>query len=88
MVNKDKTAEIYVSGISIGTYVVSEYDDSSLTLMDEYEETIKVSLQLTGSNQGKYRLRLEDGTAYLTFTSLANNPLEGLTFTGTCSETE
>ena len=88
VVNKDKTAEIYVSGISIGTYVVSEYDDSSLTLMDEYEETIKVSLQLTGSNQGKYRLRLEDGTAYLTFTSLANNPLEGLTFTGTCSETE
>ena len=88
VVNKDKTAEIYVSGISIGTYVVSEYDDSSLTLMDEYNETIKVSLQLTGSNQGKYRLRLEDGTAYLTFTSLANNPLEGLTFTGTCSETE
>lgn len=88
VVNKDKTAEIYVSGISIGTYVVSEYDDSSLTLMDEYNETIKVSLQLTGSNQGKYRLRLEDGTVYLTFTSLANNPLEGLTFTGTCSETE
>ena len=88
VVNKDKTAEIFVSGISIGTYVVSEYDDSSLTLMDEYEETIKVSLQLTGTNQGKYRLRLEDGTAYLTFTSFANNPLEGLTFTGTCSENE
>ena len=88
VVNKDKTAEIFVSGSSIGTYVVSEYDDTSLTLMDEYEETIKVSLQLTGSNQGKYRLRLEDGTAYLTFTSFANNPLEGLTFTGTCSEND
>ena len=86
VVNKDKTAQLYVGTADPKAYTITEYDDKSFTLMDENEDTLTVKLQETGSNTGKYRIRFEDGSAYLTFTSLAVNPLEGTTFVGTCSE--
>lgn len=86
-VNKDKTVTCNDGG-TITKYTITNYDEATITLTDEWGEEHQMTLQTTGVNAGKWKFRLENGTVLLTFTSFANNPLQGKTFKGICTESE
>lgn len=73
---------------NITNYTITEYDDASIAMENDDGDTLKLTLQTSGSNQGKWKMKVEGGYVYLTFVSFANNPLEGVTFKGTCGDDE
>lgn len=87
-VAKDKTV-VVKDGETETAYKITEYSDTEITMLDAQwnKDKLVLKYQSTGKNQGKWQLSLESGTAYLTFTSYATNPLEG-TWEGTCNDSE
>lgn len=73
VVTKDFKAEYYEDGYKYGSYDVIDFafgtDADYLTLMDEYEETYKITKMTTGTYAGKYKVRIGSGTVYCTFTA-------------------